>query len=120
MDNRAGPDEGPPGGSGIKFEHNFNGATIVSNESLNANVAGTAFSGNSANFNSSKSNSCAGICVVGNKISGQQQGGYQKPPVRDFGCQTVSYSFGVRIIPGALFFSGPVRWCLPRPVFDFA
>ena len=70
--------EGPPGGSGIKFEHNFNGATIVSNQSLNANVAGVAFSGNSANFNSSSStsNSCAGICVIGNKISG----GQQKPP----------------------------------------
>jgi len=65
---------------GLSFEHNFNGATIVSNQSLNANGAVVFGSGNSANFNSSKSTSgsCAGICLNGNTISGVQH--HQKGP----------------------------------------
>jgi len=75
-----GPGDGgpPPGGGGLNFEHNFNGATIVSNSSTNLNGAAVIGSGNSFNVNksSSTSGSCAGICVIGNKISGggQQQG----------------------------------------------
>jgi hypothetical protein len=61
-------------GSGLRIEHSFNGATIqaTANENTNANGAVVFGSGNSANFNSSKSSSCAGICVNGNTISGGQ------------------------------------------------
>jgi hypothetical protein len=57
-------------GSGLRIEHSFNGATIqtTANQNTNVNFAGTAFSGNSANLNSSSSGSCAGACVIGNKI----------------------------------------------------
>jgi hypothetical protein len=44
----------------------------TANENTNANGAVVFGSGNSANFNSSKSSSCAGICVNGNTISGGQ------------------------------------------------
>jgi hypothetical protein len=62
---------------GLNFEHNFNGASIqvTSNQNLNANGAVVFGSGNSANFNSSSSASCAGICVVGNKVQQEHHKG---------------------------------------------
>jgi hypothetical protein len=59
---------------GLKLEHSFNGNTTV--VSTNVNAAANVASGNSFNLNSNKSssNSCAGICVNGNKIS---SGGYK-------------------------------------------
>jgi hypothetical protein len=62
-------------GSGIKLEHSFNGNTTV--VSTNVNAAANVASGNSFNWNSNKSssNSCAGICVNGNKISSGGYGG---------------------------------------------
>jgi hypothetical protein len=57
---------------GLRIEHSFNGATIqaTANENTNSNGAAVIGSGNSFNVNKSSSASCAGICVVGNKIGG--------------------------------------------------
>jgi hypothetical protein len=56
-------------GSGITLEHSFDNNTTVVSTNLNGAV--NFASGNSANLNSNKSssNSCAGICANGNKLT---------------------------------------------------
>jgi hypothetical protein len=58
-----------PRGSGISLEHSFDNNTTVVSTNLNGAV--NFGSGNSANLNSNKSssNSCAGICANGNKLT---------------------------------------------------
>jgi hypothetical protein len=70
-------------GSGLRIEHSFNGATIqvTANQNTNLNGAAVIGSGNSANFNSSSSGSCAGACVIGNKIQlDHHKSGGSSPP----------------------------------------